>query len=111
VALVGDAVHPMTPDLAQGACQAIIDATTLAACLAASRHTRAAMREYQQRRWSNAAITTLIARNTGATGQWKGRMTCAARDAMMRAAPLSLQLRQLDIILKLRQSSRQRRAS
>ena len=111
VALVGDAVHPMTPDLAQGACQAIIDATTLAACLAASRHTRAALREYQQRRWRNAATTTLIARNTGAMGQWKGRMTCAARDAMMRATPLSLQLRQLDVILKLRQSSRQRRTS
>jgi 2-polyprenyl-6-methoxyphenol hydroxylase-like FAD-dependent oxidoreductase len=111
VALVGDAVHPMTPDLAQGACQAIIDATTLAACLAASRDTRAALREYQQRRWRNAATTTLIARNTGTMGQWKGRMTCAARDAMLRATPLSLQFRQLDVILKLPQSSRQRRTS
>jgi 2-polyprenyl-6-methoxyphenol hydroxylase-like FAD-dependent oxidoreductase len=111
VALVGDAIHPMTPDLAQGACQAIVDATTLAACLAASRDTRAALREYQQRRWRNAATTTLIARNTGAMGQWEGRITCAARDAMMRAMPLSLQLRQLDVILRPRQSSRQRRTS
>ena len=111
VALVGDAIHPMTPDLAQGACQAILDATTLATCLAASRDTRAALREYQQRRWRNAATTTLLARNAGAMGQWKGRMTCAARDAMMRATPLSLQLRQLDVILRPRQSSGQRRTS
>jgi 2-polyprenyl-6-methoxyphenol hydroxylase-like FAD-dependent oxidoreductase len=100
VALVGDAIHPMTPDLAQGACQAIVDATTLAACLAASRDTRAALREYQQRRWRNAATTTLIARNTGAMGQWKGRIACAARDAVMRATPLSLQLRQFDVVLR-----------
>ena len=99
MALVGDAIHPMTPDLAQGACQAIVDATTLAACLAASRDTRAALQAYQQRRWRNAATATLIARNVGAMGQWKGRLTCAARDALMRAVPLPLQLRQLDLVL------------
>ena len=99
----------MTPDLAQGACQAIIDATTLADCLASSRDARAALREYQQRRWRNAATTTLIARNTGATGQWQGLITCAARDALMRAMPLSLQLRQFDLILgAARRPSRQR---
>jgi 2-polyprenyl-6-methoxyphenol hydroxylase-like FAD-dependent oxidoreductase len=99
VALVGDAVHPMTPDLAQGACQAIVDATTLAGYLAASRDTRAAVQAYQKRRWRNAATTTLISRTVGATGQWKGRLTCAARDTLMRATPLPLQLRQLDLIL------------
>ena len=112
VALAGDAIHPMTPDLAQGACQAIIDATTLASCLAGSRDTRAALREYQQRRWRNAATTTLIARNMGATGQWQGLITCAARDALMRAMPLSLQLRQFDLTLgAARQPCRQRRIS
>ena len=98
----------MTPDLAQGACQAIIDATTLASCLTGSRDTRAALRDYQQRRWRNAATTTLIARNTGTTGQWQGLITCAARDALMRAMPLSLQLRQFDLILG---AARQRRTS
>jgi len=111
VALAGDAIHPMTPDLAQGACQAIIDAATLATCLAASRDTRAALREYQQRRWRNAATTTLIARNTGAMGQWKGRITCAARDAMMRVTPLSLQLRQFDVVLRPGRASGQCRTS
>ena len=99
VALIGNAVHPMTPDLAQGACQAIVDATTLAGYLAASRDTRAAVQAYQKRRWRNAATTTLISRTVGATGQWKGRLTCAARDTLMRATPLPLQLRQLDLVL------------
>ena len=36
VALLGDAAHPMTPNLGQGACQAIEDAVVLAACLRGS---------------------------------------------------------------------------
>jgi 2-polyprenyl-6-methoxyphenol hydroxylase-like FAD-dependent oxidoreductase len=111
-ALIGDAIHPMTPDLAQGACQAIVDATTLATCLAASRDSRAALREYQQRRWRNAALTTLMARTMGAMGQWEGRIPCTARNTLTRAIPLSLQLRQFDLVLgATRQASRQRRTS
>ncbi|HME67927.1 MAG TPA: FAD-dependent monooxygenase, partial [Streptosporangiaceae bacterium] len=102
VVLVGDAIHPMTPDLAQGACQAIVDATTLATCLAASRHPSTAVLAYQRRRWRNAAATTLIARNVGAMGQWKGRSACAVRDVLMRTTPRSVQLRQLDLVLGLR---------
>jgi len=99
VALLGDAIHPMTPDLAQGACQAIVDATTLAACLASSGDTRAALDEYQRRRWRNAAITTLLARSMGAISHWEGRVACTARTTLTRALPVSVQLRQLDLIL------------
>ena len=102
VVLVGDAIHPMTPDLAQGACQAIVDATTLASCLAAAHHPSAALRAYQRGRWRNAAASTLIARNIGAMGQWQGRRACAVRDALMRTTPRSVQVRQLDLILGLR---------
>ena len=112
VALLGDAIHPMTPDLAQGACQAIVDATTLATCLAAARDSRAALREYQQRRWRNAAITTLMARTMGTMGQWEGRITSSARNTLTRAIPLSLQLRQFDLVLgAARQASTQPRTS
>ncbi len=112
VALLGDAIHPMTPDLGQGACQAIVDATTLATCLAASHDSRAALREYQQRRWRNAALNTLMARTIGTMGQWDGRITCTARNSLTRAIPLSLQLRQYDLVLgATRQASGRRRTS
>ena len=106
VVLVGDAIHPMTPDLAQGACQAIVDATALATCLAASRHPSAALQAYQRRRWRNAAASTLIARRVGAMGQWQGRAACAVRDALMRNTPRSVQLRQLDLVLGVRATPR-----
>jgi hypothetical protein len=35
-------------------------------------------------------------------GQWQGRTACVVRDALMRSAPRSVQLRQLDLVLDLR---------
>lgn len=106
VALIGDAIHPMTPDLAQGACQAIIDATTLASCLAEAGGHQAALRAYQRFRWRAAARTTLLARSTGSIGQWHGHLSCAARNALLRATPVSLQLRQLDLVVGRRVTAR-----
>ncbi|KOX13717.1 2-polyprenyl-6-methoxyphenol hydroxylase [Saccharothrix sp. NRRL B-16348] len=48
VALIGDAAHAMTPDLGQGACQAIIDGVVLAECLAGD--VEAGLRSYDARR-------------------------------------------------------------
>ena len=105
VVLVGDAIHPMTPDLAQGACQAIVDGTTLASCLAAAGTASRALLAFQRRRWRNAAGTALLARNIGAMGQWHGRAACAVRDTLMRTTPMTVQLRQLDLVLGLRAMS------
>lgn len=49
VALLGDAAHAMTPDLGQGACQAIIDGVTLARCLSGD-DVAAGLRAYDRER-------------------------------------------------------------
>ena len=99
VALIGDAIHLMTPDLGQGACQAMVDAVTLADCLARGGSLGAALASYQQQRWRNAAFTTMLARTFGNMGQLDRQLTCGARDALVRAMPLSVQLRQLDLVV------------
>lgn len=62
--ILGDAAHPMHPFLAQGACQAIEDATMLAGCL--SRHAPGAvaeaLRDYERRRLPRATRVQTVAR-------------------------------------------------
>lgn len=87
VALVGDAAHTMTPDLGQGACQALLDGLTLARCLArasSSADVRAALREYDRRRRRPTQRIATAAR-------WLGRVSTArrgtgVRDAVVRSA-------------------------
>ena len=48
VTLAGDAAHPMTFNMGQGACQGIEDAFELARCLAAEDDVTAALRRYEE---------------------------------------------------------------
>jgi 2-polyprenyl-6-methoxyphenol hydroxylase-like FAD-dependent oxidoreductase len=54
VTLLGDAAHPMTPNMGQGANQAIEDAVVLAACLKAENDVSAALHAYEARRLKRA---------------------------------------------------------
>jgi 2-polyprenyl-6-methoxyphenol hydroxylase-like FAD-dependent oxidoreductase len=47
VTLLGDVAHPMTPNLGQGACQALEDAVVLASCLDGATNLAAALRAYE----------------------------------------------------------------
>lgn len=66
VTLVGDAAHPTTPNLDQGACQALEDAIILADCLSTHQTTEAALREYERRRIPR---TTAIVKESWRIGQ------------------------------------------
>jgi salicylate hydroxylase len=62
VTLLGDAVHPMLPFMAQGACQAIEDAAVLAACLRLVPEPARALRHYEDLRRERTAAVQLAAR-------------------------------------------------
>jgi 2-polyprenyl-6-methoxyphenol hydroxylase-like FAD-dependent oxidoreductase len=96
VVLVGDAAHPSTPNLGQGACQAIEDAVVLARCLDEEESLGAALRAYERRRRARANATVRQARRMGRVGQWKNPLACWMRDGMIARTPERAQLRQLE---------------
>ena len=64
VSLVGDAAHPMYPRGANGAAQGILDARTLAGCLARERDPVAALKAYEDARLAAANAVVLAGRSS-----------------------------------------------
>jgi len=87
VALIGDAAHATTPNLGQGACQAMESAYALAECLAAESRPEHAFARYQQCRQSKAWLITRqsfrLARMSNADGL-RGRLI----RTLMKKSPL-----------------------
>jgi 2-polyprenyl-6-methoxyphenol hydroxylase-like FAD-dependent oxidoreductase len=90
VALLGDAAHAMTPNLGQGACQAIEDAVVLAACCAPDGGGTAA---YDARRRPRTQRMAKASYRIGRFGQQLSNpLAVALRDAVMRMTPPSVAL-------------------
>ena len=71
--ILGDAAHPMTQYVAQGACQALEDAVTLGAAVEAAGHDfEAAFRLYEQARIPRTARVLYAARDMGRVYHAKG---------------------------------------
>jgi 2-polyprenyl-6-methoxyphenol hydroxylase-like FAD-dependent oxidoreductase len=84
VTLLGDAAHPMTIDIAQGACQAIEDAVVLAQCLRAQEDPAAALRAYEERRIPRTSQVVLKARDMGTMLKSESRVKAFMRNTFMR---------------------------
>lgn len=93
VALLGDAAHPMTPNLGQGGGQAIEDAVVLAHRLATLPDVAAALRAYEAVRAPRANAVVTRSRRLGSVAQWEHPWLCAARDAAMGMVPASMNRR------------------
>jgi 2-polyprenyl-6-methoxyphenol hydroxylase-like FAD-dependent oxidoreductase len=95
VTLLGDAAHPMTPNLGQGACQAVEDAVVLARCLNEGGTTAAALRSSERLRSDRAAMVVRRSRRVGRVGQLENPLLCRLRDRALSLIPPKVQLRQL----------------
>jgi 2-polyprenyl-6-methoxyphenol hydroxylase-like FAD-dependent oxidoreductase len=95
VTLLGDAAHPTTPNLGQGACMAIEDAVVLARCLKETGDLAAALAAYEARRKPRTSAITLRSRRLGRIAQWEHPAACALRDGLLRRLPPRLRLREL----------------
>ncbi|MFH9659517.1 FAD-dependent monooxygenase [Streptomyces sp. NPDC017248] len=94
VALLGDAAHAMSPHLGQGACQALEDAATLAAALAAEPSVGAALARYDAERRPRAQSVARAARQAGRLGQRLSHpVAVALRNTGLRLAPSRTSIR------------------
>ncbi|WP_406698806.1 FAD-dependent monooxygenase [Singulisphaera sp. Ch08] len=83
--LLGDAAHPMTPDMGQGACQAIEDAVILADCLQANSDIPQALRDYEVRRIPRTSRVVRESRRAAWIAQWSNPLACRFRAALLRS--------------------------
>lgn len=84
--LVGDAAHPMTPDLGQGGAMALEDAVALAEALREGLDVHSALRRFERARYPRTARLARLSRLAGQIGQARGR-AAHARDAGFGIAP------------------------
>ena len=100
VTLLGDAAHPTTPNLGQGACMAIEDAVVLGQCLSGRNDRIAALRAYEDRRRRRTAGIVSASRRMGWIGQWENPLACLLRDTALKLTPQRLGRRQNDALLR-----------
>jgi 2-polyprenyl-6-methoxyphenol hydroxylase-like FAD-dependent oxidoreductase len=102
VTLLGDAAHPMKPNIGQGAAQALEDAVVLASCVPASRDPEEALRAYEHRRVRRANAVVRASRRAGRAAEVRSPLGARLRDAVMRALPDRLAVAQQRSIAEFR---------
>lgn len=95
VALVGDAAHAMTPNLGQGACQALEDAVVLAKSLDG----HGGLEAYDRLRRGRTQMVALRAHRIGVAAQWESPVAVRLRDTALRLLPRSSFTRSLAPVL------------
>lgn len=95
VTLLGDAAHPTTPNMGQGACQAIESSVVLARSLGQGNDVAASLRQYEAERMPRTAWITNQSWRIGRMGQLENSLVCALRDFMMSVTPASILKKQM----------------
>lgn len=93
VTLLGDAAHPMTFNVGQGACQAVEDAGALARHLSQNPNVPAALRAYEAERIKRTTPIVKLAWQLGTLGRWERPSACRFRDLMLRGVLNTVALR------------------
>lgn len=96
VLLLGDAAHATTPNMGQGACQAIEDAVVLGQCLQREPVLETALRLYEKRRLARTAKVIRLSRLLGQVAQWQHPVPGLLRNGLFRVMPQGITQRQME---------------
>ena len=97
VVLLGDAAHAMTPNMGQGACQAIEDAYALGVVLS-KKNLSQALSEYQTMRIPRVHQIMSQSRQIGQAGQVENPMLCWLRNQVVKNIPSGIRNRALNAV-------------
>ena len=89
VCLIGDAAHPTTPNLGQGACQAIEDAYLLAEMFASENSVPECFAKFNALRKTKAEFVVNASWRLGKMAQLNSPLLCNVRNFMLRLMPSS----------------------
>ena len=96
--LLGDAIHPTTPNLGQGGCLAMEDAIVLANCLKKYGAGEEALRMYERLRYTRTAMITRYSRLYGNVGQWENVFARALRRTALSLVPAATARRVMQLV-------------
>ena len=96
--LLGDAIHPTTPNLGQGGCLAMEDALVLARCFERYGACDGALRNYERCRYERTAALTKYSRYYGVVGQWENIIARGLRRTVLSLAPEAALRRLMQIV-------------
>jgi 2-polyprenyl-6-methoxyphenol hydroxylase-like FAD-dependent oxidoreductase len=96
--LLGDAAHATTPNMGQGACQAIEDAVVLADALARNDSVAAAFQNFERRRLLRTRTITNNSWRIGQVAQWSSPFLTILRNGLFRSLPARVNERQLEML-------------
>ena len=83
VTMLGDAAHPMTNAVGQGANMTIEDSVVLGSMLKGAGDPAAALRAYEQKRRKRSASTATLAHNMTALSRWSNPVALKVRDRLL----------------------------
>jgi 2-polyprenyl-6-methoxyphenol hydroxylase-like FAD-dependent oxidoreductase len=96
--LLGDAIHPTTPNLGQGGCLAMEDAMILARCFEKYGADEKALRRYERCRYKRTTAVSRYSRYYGNVGQWENVWARGVRRTVVALVPEALALRVMQIV-------------
>lgn len=100
ILLIGDAGHATTPNLGQGACQAIEDVAVLIDELKKKQSVEKAFGAFENRRLERTAYITKTSWQIGKISQWENSFFVYARNTFMRLLPESVKQKTLQQLLE-----------
>lgn len=100
IVYMGDAGHATTPNLGQGACQAIEDVAVLVDELRCRRDFVEAFQNFNRRRLMRTRYITNTSWQIGKIAQWENPLSIAVRNTAMRILPEKIKQIQLRRLLK-----------